>query len=480
MLFALKLRIKPTEEQRALFDLFMDGARFVYNISLKHREIHWSLGKEISMLELFQDILKGVKHEIPPHKENPIAKDDRKRVSNFDQSRQFTVLLNYLREKPEIDSEHMQRIAFALQMMPKPAIENVLANLQDAYFGFMKGKRRFPRYKKRDSNVSFFVRLEHFKDAISFENGYMRIPKVGNIAVGFQNYYQSDIQDVQIKNATISRSASGKYYASVLCDNGKPEPEKKPVELERAVGVFLANNSFLSFSDGIKFNLPLPMIRYQALLARKQRELSRRVRYEVNQPDGSIKVLNAVEMNRAGIPTHGKRRAREQSTGYKKTKLHISKIHEKIRNIRVSFLHKISAFLVKNYDTVCIESFDIQKLATGSEFAKYILDCGFGEFRSQIEYKARWNGVNVFKVDRKFMSTHVCSRCNHVKQEIDRFKFSCENCGFEADADVNAANVVLKFGIFDIPEQTAEELQKLEYRDMIAQSLKKKRRAKKK
>ena len=73
--------------------------------------------------------------------------------------------------------------------------------------------------------------------------------------------------------------------------------------------------------------------------------------------------------------------------------------------------------------------------------ASAIADCGFYEFRRQLEYKSDWYGAIVHVVDRWFPSSKTCSNCQEVKKDLklsDRL-FRCDSCGFETDRDFNAS-----------------------------------------
>jgi putative transposase len=64
----------------------------------------------------------------------------------------------------------------------------------------------------------------------------------------------------------------------------------------------------------------------------------------------------------------------------------------------------------------------------------------FAQLRSFIEYKARLSGVPVVCVDPRHTSQE-CSSCGHISRSNRRTQalFSCQVCGFEANADFNAA-----------------------------------------
>ena len=90
---------------------------------------------------------------------------------------------------------------------------------------------------------------------------------------------------------------------------------------------------------------------------------------------------------------------------------------------------------------IVIENLNIAGMVKNHCLAKAILDCAWGELRRQLEYKAIQHGVEVVTVDRWFPSSKTCSNCGCIKDDLtlsDR-TFTCADCGFELDRDLNAA-----------------------------------------
>ena len=77
----------------------------------------------------------------------------------------------------------------------------------------------------------------------------------------------------------------------------------------------------------------------------------------------------------------------------------------------------------------------------------------FGQLRVFIEYKARLAGVQVLFVDPRNTSK-ACSKCGHVSKANRRSQalFSCRRCGFEANADLNAARNLATRGAVNRPD----------------------------
>ena len=121
--------------------------------------------------------------------------------------------------------------------------------------------------------------------------------------------------------------------------------------------------------------------------------------------------------------------------------------HEKIKNQRKDFQHKLSHSLAEDYDAVCVEDLNLKGMAGGLHFGKGIQDNGYGQFLSMLGYKLEERGKYLIKVDRYFASSKICSVCGHKKKELALSEriYLCE-CGNRMDRDVNAAVNILKEG----------------------------------
>ena len=123
-----------------------------------------------------------------------------------------------------------------------------------------------------------------------------------------------------------------------------------------------------------------------------------------------------------------------------KQKRRVAILHEKVRNQRKDFLHKLSRELADGYDVIGVEDIDMKAMSQGLNFGKSVMDDGFGMFRTMLDYKMSEQGKRLVKASRRFPSSKRCSRCGRMKDDLtlaDRV-YSC-SCGNVMDRDVNAA-----------------------------------------
>ena len=204
----------------------------------------------------------------------------------------------------------------------------------------------------------------------------------------------------------------GKYFASLLfcCEN--QTAEKRPAE--KFIGIDFAMRGMCVFSTGKRAEYPMFYRNTEKKLAREQRKLSR---------------------------------CQKGSQNYKKQKKRVALCHEKIRNQRKDFQHKLSASLAESFDAVCVEDLNLKGMAGGLHLGKGVHDNGYGLFLSMLEYKLEERGKYLIKVDRYFASSKICSVCGKKKEELslsDRIYY-CE-CGNRMDRDVNAAVNIMNEG----------------------------------
>ncbi len=300
---------------------------------------------------------------------------------------------------------------------PSQTLQQSLKDLERSYTNFFAKRADFPRFKKKGLSSSF-----RFPQGCKLDQANNRIflPKLG-----WMHYRNSREALGEVKNVTVSHSC-GHWYISVQTEREVSDVIHPSTS---AIGVDMGIAQLATLSDGHVFAAVNSFKQKQKQLARYQRAFSRKVKFSQN---------------------------------WKKQKSKIGKLHQTIANIRKDYLHKTTTIISQNHAMIVIEDLQVKnmsKSASGnlnkpgrhvkakSGLNRSILDQGWFEFRRQIEYKQVWRGGDVLAVPPQYTSQR-CSCCGTVSKENrpSQAKFACIACGYQANADVNAAMNILAAG----------------------------------
>ena len=351
---AMRFRIEPNKEQKELLEKTFGCCRFVYNRMLSDRKLADMIGE-----------------------------------------RKKTTPALYKKDYPwlkEVDSL---------------ALCNAQLDLEEAFRNHRTRRDSgYPKYKsKHHSRQSYTTNVVNGN--IRIEGKKIRLPKIGSVRI---RAHRDTLEIWKLKAVTVTKEASGKYYASLLYEIPESENQAKGKSKEtetKYLGIDYAMDGLAVMSDGRRTEYPGYFRQAEEKLAREQRKLS-----------------------------HCERGSRN----YEKQKRRLAVVHEKVKNQRKDFLHKLSRELADEYDIIGVEDIDMKAMSRCLRFGKSVADNGYGMFRRFLAYKLGENGGELIKVDRFFPSSKICSKCGRVKEDLtlsDRvYRCSCGNC---MDRDVNAA-----------------------------------------
>ena len=286
------------------------------------------------------------------------------------------------------------------------ALANVQLHLEAAYRKFFADKKAgFPKFKSRHrSRKSYTTNVVNGN--IRLKDGRLRLPKAGEVKI---RRHREIPEGYVLKSVTVSMDRSGKYFASLLYEYPASENQAAGKDRKEAdiLGIDFAMRGMAVFSDGSRAEYPMYYRKAQERLAREQRKLSR---------------------------------CKKGSSNREKQKRKLARCHEKVRNQRRDYLHKLSRRIADRYDAVSVEDIDMKAMSQCLQFGKSVMDDSYGAFRDMLRYKLEEQGKELVKVDRFFPSSKMCSRCWNVKKELrlDERIYRC-GCGNCMDRDVNAA-----------------------------------------
>lgn len=329
----------------------------------------------------------------------------------------------YASKKQSLTYNNMSKILTDLKKNPElvwlngvnsQSLQQAIRHLDVAYNNFFNKRAQFPKIKSKHDKQSFHV-PQSFK--IDEANGHLIIPKITPIKTVFHRPIEGEM-----KSITISKTKTGKYFASILVETEKEVKEKKS---GAKIGIDLGLKSFLVTSEGEKIDPPKFLRQSEKKLKCFQRRLSRKQK-------------------------GGKNRA--------KARIKVARIHEKISNQRFDFLHKLSHRLVSESQAIFAEDLNVKGIMANHHLAKSVSDSGWSEFVRQLRYKTEWNGVHFEQIDRFFPSSKRCFSCGWINQSLslkDR-EWTCKGCGTIIDRDLNSAQNILLFGLNSVRRDTSE------------------------
>lgn len=299
-----------------------------------------------------------------------------------------------------------------LKEVDKFALTNAIYNMDSAYQKFFKEHTGYPKFKsKHDNHKSYTTNFTNGNIAIDFENGKIKLPKLKEVKAKLHREFHG-----KIKSATVSQVPSGKYYVSILVET---EHEELP-HRNQNIGLDLGIKDLCITSDGIRYENLKIMKKNGRKLSRLQRQLSHK---------------------------------EKGSSNYQKKKKEIAICHEKIRNIRKDYLHKISHEIVSENQVIVSENLQIKNMVKNHHLAKSISDVSWYELTRQLEYKSKWNGREYIRIDTFYASSQLCYTCgyqNTATKDLSVREWICPNCGTKHDRDINAAKNILAEGLRQI------------------------------
>jgi len=385
MLYAVRLRLYPNVAQREFFAKTFGCCRWVFNDALAHCQRLYEAGA--------------------------------KRPSAYDLAKRVVILKAELPWLGDADSQ---------------ALTYACSSVDQAYKNFFRRVKAgeapgFPRFKsKHRSDASYTATAA---TSIALEPHRLKLPKAGWVRSRGGRQW-----DGKIKRATVRQTATGKYYATVLVDDGRelpaqPETALTPLGIDVGCKTEGFTHQFAALSTGELISAPAAYKRQQKRLRSAQRRLSRKQKGSANRL---------------------------------KQKRRVAQLHERISAVRRDFLHKLTNQLTRENQALAVEDLNVQGmmrrpaakpdperpgafLPNGASrkrgLNRSLASVSLGEFFRQLEYKCAWRGVALLKVGRWEPSSKRCSSCGEINDALtlaDR-RWQCQACGTEHHRDINAA-----------------------------------------
>ncbi|WP_276496840.1 RNA-guided endonuclease TnpB family protein [Pontibacter litorisediminis] len=358
MLKAFKYRLVPTAEQVILLNKHFGCTRFVFN---------WALAEKI---KVYQTIGKS--------------------LTRFDLSARLTVKKAEHEWLKEVNSQSLQA---------------VLKHLDSAYTRFLREKKGFPRFKKKQNRQSFECPQNVWIDD---DTGLIKLPKIGKVRAILSRKLKGSVRTV-----TVSKTPTGKFFVSVVAETHTAAPKYEAPDPAKAIGIDVGIKHFATLSTGEKIANP----KFLSKCLQKLRNLQYR---------------------------HSKKK--KGGSNRNKSRLKVARLYEKVSNQRNDFLHKVSTRIVRENQSVCVENLNIIGMVRNHKLAQAVSDVSWGRFVEMLKYKCEWQGKRLLQIGMFEPSSRLCT-CGTRNSNLtlkDRV-WLCGVCGAVHERDTLAANNIVRF-----------------------------------
>ncbi|MBD3229469.1 MAG: IS200/IS605 family element transposase accessory protein TnpB, partial [Candidatus Lokiarchaeota archaeon] len=334
---AIKIRLYPNQAQEEVLNKTFGCCRFIYNKMLEEQ------------IKVYEE-LKGDNQALYDHR--------------------------YKTEK-----EYKEEFEFLKEVDAK-ALQSEWRHLKSAYDNFFRNLKKgikggFPKFKSRKSRQSYTTYNINDNYKIDFKKRKLKLPKI-KIWI---NYKDDREFDEEIKHITVSRTRSGKYYASILIELESDIEPKQEIQEAKIIGFDMSSTDFL-ITKRFKFTNPRFYRTEQHKLRKYHKEVSRR---------------------------------KKGSNNRNRSKNKLARIYEKISNRKKDWIHNIAHLLSEHFDCVILEDLNIKGMQKfNSGVSKSVsLDFSWHQFVTILKYKMEQKGKHLILVDRYFPSSKLCSCCGH-------------------------------------------------------------------
>jgi putative transposase len=362
MLRRYRYRLYPTQDQEVLIAQHLGCCRFVYN---------WALNRK-----------------------NQAYHDEGISLSGYDLVKQLPALKAELPWLNEVNAQSLQQS---------------IIHLSRAFKNFFEGRAEAPTFKAKHAPEQAFTVPQSY--TVDFERGTVKLPKIGAVKAVLHRTFTGTM-----KSATVIRTSTGRYFISIVVDDGRTPPKPVDPVPDQTVGIDMGLSHYVVLSTGDAVENPRYLRNAQKRLAVLQRRLDRKKKGSKNR---------------------------------NKARLKVARCHQKIADQRRDFQHQLSSRLVRENQALAVESLNVDGMVKNHSLARSISDAGWGTFLAMLAYKCQEAGKPLLTIGVFEPSSKTCSVCGYRKADLtlkDR-AWTCPDCGTTHDRDRNAATNIKQFAL---------------------------------
>jgi len=298
------------------------------------------------------------------------------------------------------------------------SLQQVYRDLITAFNRFFNNTSDYPRFKsKKNPKQSFRIQNNN---NIKIQDNTIVLPKLGKVHYRTSTHYKRLLKESKINNVTIKKE-HGHFYAVF---NIKTNVETMDYTY-KSVGIDLGMRTLAILSNGIKIT-NLDTRHEEKMIKKYQKSLSRK-KYNSNRYNKTLKKLGKW-------------------------------IQRKNNRIKDAY-HKLSNYLVKTYDLICMETLDIQKIFEETDYSKKLQNISWYKLVEMIKYKCEWYDKIFVQISQWYPSSKNCHVCGYYNKDLgDEKKWICPHCQTQHDRDINAAKNIEQKGFRLLSEKNKMNL----------------------
>jgi len=285
-------------------------------------------------------------------------------------------------------------------------LQQALRHLEKAFLNFFGRRTKYPAFKKKRNQQS----ASYTSNAFQWDRTSLTLAKMTE---PLDIQWSRPLPDsAKPSSITVTKDCADRYFVSLLIEEDITCLEPA----DQSIGADLGLKAFVILSTGETVGNPKFFQKDEKKLAKAQRRHAKKQRGSKNRAKARTKV---------------------------------ARIHARIADRRRDFLHQLSTRLIRENQTICVESLQVKNMVKNHSLAKAINDVGWSEFVSQLEYKAQWYGRKLVKIDKWYPSSKRCFDCGHILEplSLDVRVWTCPACGVVHDRDLNAAKNIHAVGL---------------------------------
>lgn len=392
---ALKIRIFPSAQQEQLLLQTFGCCRLVFNEHLQERN------------EFYIDNILPLKSKGTSQKE---INETYKLLKYLDLKQKYPFL-------KEVEACVLQQAA--------RDCDTAFMNFFKSNKGQIKGeRRRFPKFKSRKDNNQSYRTVQPSKKALNLTAMTLKLPKIGEVkfANKCEHKWFRENKQKEIKSITVSKSASNRYYASILYE--MPDKKVQLKDEKQAIGLDFSPAELYVDSNGesgLDYGYRPQKLAAKKKLTKLQRMFAKKQIVKKVCEDGITRKVS--------------------SNNREKVRIKLAHCEEQIANRRKDFIEKETLRLVKTYDKVVVEDLNLKGISKFLRNAHNMNDTSWATFVNRLQQKGQDYGCQVVKADRWFPSSQLCHVCHYQKKDLkfSERRWTCPKCGASHVRDVNAA-----------------------------------------